>query len=246
MSETDVGGGFGEPRSSGSGSGDSPKEMAANAAQAVKQEAASFAADARDKAVDKVEQHKQTATQTLGDFANAIRKAGDELAQSDQSAATRVVRQAADGLESLARSVSDKRPEELLDAARDFGRRNPAALVAGSVLAGIALGRFLKSSGTSSSGGAAFSSSTPVSFSGGIGSSAASYSAPGGAPDLGLSSDLAADPVAVGATSIGVPADEIGPAPTLEGIEGPLGETEEDMAAARSGDLDHSRYGAGS
>ncbi|CAN7619294.1 hypothetical protein LJR219_004770 [Phenylobacterium sp. LjRoot219] len=127
----------------------STKEMAATAAETVKHEAATFAGEAREKVVDKLEQQKQSATQTLGEFANAIRKAGDELDSTDPSMATRLVRQAADGLEGLARSVSDKRPEELLDAVRDFGRRNPTAFIAGSVLAGIAIGRFLKSSSSS-------------------------------------------------------------------------------------------------
>lgn len=143
MSNPEVGEASGEPRAR---STSSAKEMAASAAHTVKQEAASFADEAREKVVDKLEEQKQSATHTLGDFANAIRKAGDELDQSDQSMATRVVRQAADGLEGLARSVTDKRPEELLDAVRDFGRRNPTAFIAGSVLAGIAIGRFLKSS----------------------------------------------------------------------------------------------------
>jgi hypothetical protein len=57
-----------------------------------------------------------------------------------------VVKQAADGLENLSRSISEKRPEEMLDAVRDFGRRNPTAFVAGAVLVGLAVGRFIRSS----------------------------------------------------------------------------------------------------
>src|SRR4051812_40926902 len=117
MSDVNAGGAWGEPRPT-TGSDDrskDPKELAAGAAQAVKEEVASFAEDAKGKAAEKLDQHKTTASQTLGDFANAIRKAGDELSNSDQSMATRVVRQAADSLEGLARSVSDKRPEELLE-----------------------------------------------------------------------------------------------------------------------------------
>jgi len=120
--------------------------MAQGAVQAVKQEAASFTSDAKDKASEKVDEKLETATQTLSDFANAVRRAGDELGQSDQSMAAQFIRQASDGLESFARSVADKRPEELIDAVRDFGRRNPTAFIAGSVLAGVALGRLLRSS----------------------------------------------------------------------------------------------------
>lgn len=125
----------------------SPMAKAADAVQAVKQEAASFAAGAKDRAADKIEAGKGAAGEALGDFAHAIRAAGETLSSSDQSVAGRMVGRAAEGLEGLARSVSDKRPEELLDAVRDFGRRNPAALIAGSVLLGVALGRFLRSSG---------------------------------------------------------------------------------------------------
>jgi hypothetical protein len=219
-----------EARPTGSRAGESPKEMAASAAQTVKQEAASFVADARDKAVEKVEQQKETASQTLGDFANAIRRAGDELAQSDQSMATRLVRQAADGLEGLARSVSDKRPEDLLEAARDFGRRNPTAFIAGSVLAGIAIGRFLKSSSTSenSDSGA---------------NARASFDA---APELGLSEARAVDPTTadapwVRAQPANLGAEESSLKPAGDPLEGP-----EAQATASSGEVDRSRNGAGS
>jgi hypothetical protein len=167
-----------EPRPDGGGSpneGASPKDLAAGAVQTLKQETASFAEHAKDRATDALQQQKGAASETLGDFANAIRKAGDELAQSDQSMVGRVVRQAADGLENLARSVSDKRPEELIDTVRDFGRRNPTAFIAGSVLVGVALGRFLKSSGQGGDG---------------VGSETRQFTAPGGAPPMVDESDL--------------------------------------------------------
>ena len=132
--------------SSGSSGASSPKETAAAAAQTVKQEVASFASSMQDRAKEEAEQKKQAATQTLGDFAAAIRKAGDDLAQHDRSVAGRLVKQAADGLEAFTQSMTDKQPEELLGAVRDFGRRNPLAFVGGALLVGVALGRFLRSS----------------------------------------------------------------------------------------------------
>jgi hypothetical protein len=146
MSITDVGGASGEPQGTGRTDGNSPKELASAAVRTVKQEAQSFAETAQEKVSEKLADHQETATRTLGDFATAIRKAGDELGQNDRSLAGQLVRQAADGLESFSRSVGDKRPEDLLNAVRDFGRNNPAAFIAGSVLLGIALGRLAKSS----------------------------------------------------------------------------------------------------
>ena len=143
---TDFGGASGDPGTPGRDDKASPKDLAASAFSTVKAEAASFADQAKEKVADKVSEKQDVATQTLGDFASAIRKAGDDLAQNDQSLAGRMVKQAADGLESFSRSVGDKRPEDLLNAVRDFGRKNPTAFIAGSVLMGIALGRLAKSS----------------------------------------------------------------------------------------------------
>lgn len=131
------------------GTGDastSPKEMVSAAGRAVKQEVSGIADYAGRKALDQIDSQKQAAVDTLGEFANALRQAGGELADHDRTLAGRMVKQAADGLEQFSRSVADKRPEEMLDAVRDFGRRHPITFVAGSVLAGVAIARFLRSS----------------------------------------------------------------------------------------------------
>lgn len=122
------------------------KQMASAAGTTVKQEVASFAASAQDKAHAAVDEQRQTAAKAIGDFATAIQHAGDELAQNDQSMAGHLIKQAADRLGQLAHTVSDKRPEELLTGLRDFGRRNPAAFAAASALAGFAIGRLVRSS----------------------------------------------------------------------------------------------------
>jgi hypothetical protein len=122
------------------------KELIGQAGQTLKAEAQSFAHAAQDRARAEAQRGTQAATKTLGDFANAVRRAGDELEQNDQSPASRLVRQAADGLESLSRNLADKEPGDLLNAVRDFGRRNPAAFIGGAVLVGLALGRFARAS----------------------------------------------------------------------------------------------------
>ncbi|WP_411287476.1 hypothetical protein [Phenylobacterium sp.] len=133
--------------SSGADTKTQAKELIGQAGQTLKHEAQTFAAAAQDKARDEVQKHTQTATKTLGDFATAVRRAGDDLAQHDQSLAGRLVGRAADGLETLSRNLADKQPEDLLAAVRDFGRKNPMAFIGGSVLVGLALGRFVRASG---------------------------------------------------------------------------------------------------
>lgn len=153
------------PGASGpSNAADSAKAAAGAAVDTLKTEAASFADTAKGQVRETLQEKKGIASDALSDFANAIRRASEELSQSDRSAASGMVRQAADGLEGLSRSVSEKQPEEMLHALRNFGRENPTAMIAGSVLAGLALGRFLRASdkprgdegaGTSSSDGGA-------------------------------------------------------------------------------------------
>lgn len=129
------------------------KELIGQAGQTLKAEAQSFATAAQDRVRAEAQRGTQAATKTLGDFANAVRRAGDELDQNDQSPASRLVRQAADGLESLSRSLADKEPGDLLNAVRDFGRRNPAAFIGGAVLVGLAIGRFARASEPSQAAG---------------------------------------------------------------------------------------------
>ena len=79
-------------------------------------------------------------------FGGALRAASEHLANSDQRAASKFILDAAGGLERLSSSLKNKPFEEVLGEIRSFGRQNSGALIAGSVLAGLALGRFIKSS----------------------------------------------------------------------------------------------------
>lgn len=123
---------------------DKAKELVGQAGHVLKAEAQSFASVAQDRVRAEAQKGAQVGARTLGDFANAVRRAGDELAEVDQSPASRLVRQAADGLESLSRNLADKDPGDILNSVRDFGRRNPAAFIGGAVLVGLALGRFAR------------------------------------------------------------------------------------------------------
>ena len=125
------------------------KQKLGEMSQTVRQEAKNFASTARTRAGERVsgevEGRKQMVTSTLGDFAEAIRRAGDELGQRDQSMAAGLIRQAADGLESVSRNLADKSPEDMLHAVRDYGRRNPAVFIGGAIVVGLLLGRFVRS-----------------------------------------------------------------------------------------------------
>lgn len=125
------------------------------AGQSVKAEAAHFAEQAKDRAVEEIETRKAAVGGGLAEFADALRQASDNLGTGDQTMASRLASQAADGLETLARAVTDRSPEDMLRMIRDFGRSNPTAFVAGAALAGFAAGRFARSSAQHPHGGQA-------------------------------------------------------------------------------------------
>lgn len=105
-----------------------------------------LAGKAQDAASHYVDEGRQVAAGHLTTFADAVRKASDELAEKDQGVAARLVTEAADGLEKVANSVSGASVDEMMSSVNAFARQNPGAFVIGSVLAGIALGRFAKAS----------------------------------------------------------------------------------------------------
>ena len=124
---------------------DQAREHLGEAKRTMRQEASNFASTAKQKAMGQVEQRQQAVTGAISEFADAIRSAGDQLTERNQTMAAQVVRQAADGLEGLTRTLENKRPADLLYAVRDFGRRNPVAFIGGTVLLGLAVGRFMRS-----------------------------------------------------------------------------------------------------
>lgn len=121
-------------------------ETFSDARRMAEERARSLVGDAAEQARSYADSQKETAAQSLKDFAEAVRRASDELGSRDQTLAARFVREAAGGLEGLSQSVGGRSIEGMLDTLRDFGRSNPTAFIAGSVLAGIAIGRFARAS----------------------------------------------------------------------------------------------------
>lgn len=132
------------------------REKLGEAKHAIADEARSFAESAKVKAQDEAQARTAQISSAMGDFAAAMRKAGDELGERDQTFAAKLIGQAVDGIEALSGNLGDKKPEEMLHMVRDFGRNNPTAFVAASVLAGFALGRFARSSAQHSHGADGF------------------------------------------------------------------------------------------
>lgn len=108
----------------------------------VKDEAKELGSQAQRIAGERAEQAKDAAASHLDVFADALRAASDELGKNQSGPAAEMVSNAASGLEGLTRSLHGQSTGQMVETVRRFGRENPVAFLAGSVLAGLALGRF--------------------------------------------------------------------------------------------------------
>jgi hypothetical protein len=97
-------------------------------------EARAYADQARTAGADNVER--------LG---RAVHEAADQIGRELPQAAG-FIHSAADTLQSASSTLRERSVEEMVAGFSDFARRQPATAFAGSVLAGFALARFLKSS----------------------------------------------------------------------------------------------------
>lgn len=136
---------------------------------------------------------RDEATAGLTAFSDALKAASEQLSGKKLGFAGDVVQQAAGGLENLARSLEGRSPGEMLEGIRSFGRQNPVGFIAGSMLAGFALGRVaaatpsLTGSSSSSSGSTGSSSTGSMSgFGTGSGATPASGSSAGFGSDTGF------------------------------------------------------------
>jgi hypothetical protein len=116
-----------------------------DARETITGKAGDYASETKEALFEQAEGTQKNISANMAAFGGALRAASEHLATSDQRAASKFVLDAAGGVERISSSLKDKPFEAVLVEIRDFGRQNSGALIAGSVLAGLALGRFIKS-----------------------------------------------------------------------------------------------------
>jgi hypothetical protein len=137
----------------GGGSSPSANRDEHSGRESLAESALSAAEHARSAASEKIEEQKKAASRSIDSFAQAVRRASDELQDQDQTAAAQLIQQAAGGLESLSRTLSNQSLGDMINTVRDFGRRNPVALAGGAALLGLALGRVARTAADGSGAG---------------------------------------------------------------------------------------------
>ena len=122
------------------------KSAAADLKASATDAARGFKDDATDAAEQRARQGKRAATGALGDVAEALHAASEELRDHDRDQFAQYADRAADQVEQFVGSVRDKSVGELLDEAERFARRDPGLFIGGAFLLGVFGARFLKAS----------------------------------------------------------------------------------------------------
>jgi hypothetical protein len=131
---------------------ESVKESGARIASEAKQYAGDMALRAKEKGRSMFEQQKDNAVGQVSSVAHAFRSTADHLQEDGQAQAAKYIALAADQLESLGGRLREKDLDTLVNDVQGLARRAPGAFLAGSVVAGFLLARFLKSSSERRSG----------------------------------------------------------------------------------------------
>ena len=141
---------------------DTAREKFRGAADAAK----GAAAGAADGLQDQAREQQRSGADFVGKLAGDIREAARAF-ENDVPFAARGINSAAEYVDGAADKIRNGSFRDLVDGATDFAKRQPAAFLGLSVLAGFAAVRFLKASGgtSASSQGSSSSSYTPSSSS---------------------------------------------------------------------------------
>lgn len=99
---------------------------------------------ARERVKGSFEKQQHRAAEQISGVADALRDAADRLSEQDQGGTAKYVRTAADKTAQFADTIRDRGLDDLVAQAEGLARRQPELFVGGALLAGIALGRFLK------------------------------------------------------------------------------------------------------
>lgn len=113
-------------------------EEAQRLVEESKQHARALMDDAKGQLEEQSRTQRDRLVETLGTLGNDLdRMAG----QADSGLASELVRNAAQRVQTMSRSIEGREPAELLDDVRDFARRRPGVFLLGALAAGVVAGR---------------------------------------------------------------------------------------------------------
>jgi hypothetical protein len=104
---------------------------------------AEFFDAARSAAESLLQEQKRQVAERVSGVADALHNAGESLDRSQNQVIARYVQQAAAQVETLSRTLRNRRWNELLVDTEDLARRQPTLFVLGAVATGFVLGRLM-------------------------------------------------------------------------------------------------------
>jgi len=122
------------------------KDQVKDLASQAKDQTVEMAHQAQDQVSALVDRQKEQTAERLGGLAGALHDAARQLEQKDADGFGRYAHKAADQMDRAARYLRDKDLSSLLHDTESLARRHPDLFLGGSLMAGVLLARFLKSS----------------------------------------------------------------------------------------------------
>jgi hypothetical protein len=128
------------------GAAEQAQEKINEVADQAREQAGTLAAQAQDRARSELDRRSTEAGERVSATADDVRSVSQELRNQGKDGPAKIAEQAADRVERAGTYLRDSDADRMLRDAEDFGRRQPWAVLAGSVVAGLAAARFLKAS----------------------------------------------------------------------------------------------------
>ncbi len=129
---------------------ESPSPGGQDLLQQAKQTTNEVLGQVQEQANSQINRQKETAASQLDTVVNAVRRFGETLNNEGEGPIARFAAQygdkAAEKLDGVARYLREQDPKRLLNDVQNFGRRQPALLIGGAFLLGLAGARIIKSS----------------------------------------------------------------------------------------------------
>jgi uncharacterized protein YjbJ (UPF0337 family) len=110
-----------------------------------RQEAKGFLQDAKAQGKGFVTEQKGKAADIIDDLAGALHSSARQLNEQARPTPARYLDQAADSLQRFSSNLRQRDVDEMTYKFRDFARRQPIIVVAGTLIAGFYLARLMKS-----------------------------------------------------------------------------------------------------
>jgi len=131
---------------------DSAKSQVGELAEQAKTKVSELTSQATDKVKEQLGEHKDKATEGLTAITDVIRQSATTLEEKGQAPIAGAVSGFAGQIENFAGYLQGKSIDELAEDVTVYAKQNPQLFVGGAFLLGVALARFLKSSGRNSTG----------------------------------------------------------------------------------------------